>query len=289
MSQNIKKLLKVLLPCLIVFLSGMYIYDMQKMSELPRFRSTDHPFKTTSVTPLPTRKGLEILRISGSRRPTQGGLKKNLGSMGMPVYSFDLQQEDHYYINGSPARWYGYDSAAEAGVNMAIIGTRHYIRRLIHTGKLVHTKEDMQTEKEITEALGFKYIGILQTRHRIPKAEQVDQYMDTINSIPQPSWIHFHCNGGRSRTSLAMVMYDIMKNGREVSVEDIVKRQHLLGSEDLFDTRVWATSTYTKEMLENRAEFIKAFYRYVNDPEGYGVTKWSEWSAKHKVYTVVEL
>ena len=31
-----------------------------------------------------------------------------------------------------------------------------------------------------------------------------------------------------------MVMYDMMHNAQKVSCEDIVKRQHLIGGEDLF-------------------------------------------------------
>ena len=47
---------------------------------------------------------------------------------------------------------------------------------------------------------------------------------------------------------------------KTVSLEDIVQRQHLLGSEDLLDTTVWRNGTYTQEQLEKRKRFIEKFY-----------------------------
>jgi hypothetical protein len=285
MTKFRKILLKYVLPFSLVMVCGFYIYDTQKLSELPRFRRSDDPFLTSATEPLPSRKGLDALNISGSRRPTQKGLLKQLGGINMPVYSFDLQEEGHYFINGSPEQWYGYKRIDQVGVDGDKVRPRHYIRRLIHTGKLSHDASDVQNEKQMTEEIGFHYVGICQTRHRIPIAEQVDQFIDTLDNIPQPAWIHFHCNAGRSRTTIAMIMFDMMRNGKDVSLNDIVYRHHFLGSEDLFDTNVWNRgSTYTKERLESRKAFVENFYRYVNDPEGYGVTKWSDWAAKHKVY-----
>jgi hypothetical protein len=284
MSKSPVRFVKYLLPVLVFLLGGLYIYDVQKLSELPRFRRSDDPFKVATSEPLPSRYGLDTLNISGSRRPTQSGLVKHLGSIDIPVYSFDLQLEGHYFIKGSPERWYGYKRVDEVGFDMDDINLRHYVRRLVHTGKLRHDAGDAQDEKQMTEAIGFHYVGICQTRHRVPEPDQVDQFMEFLNNIPQPAWIHFHCNAGRSRTTIAMIMYDIMKNGKVVSVEDIVRRHHLLGSEDLFDLEVWTAGSYTKEMLIARKEFIKSFYRYVNDPEGYGVTKWKDYSTKYQVY-----
>jgi hypothetical protein len=284
MGKKQSVVLKYVLPSCMVLLAGLYLFDMQKVSELPRFRRCDDSFKIDDGKPLPTRKGFDTLNISGSRRPTQGGLVKYLGGIQMPVYSFDLQLEDHYFIKGSPERWYGYQQSEAVGVDEKNIQLRHYIRRLIHTGKLHHDANDVQTEKQMTEEVGFHYVGIAQKRHRVPQAEQVDQFLDVLKTIPQPAWIHFHCNVGQSRTTIAMVMYDILKNGKEIPLEDIVRRHKLIGSEDLFDTEVWANGSYTKEMLEIRKDFIKAFYRYVNDPEGYGVSSWKDWTTKNNVY-----
>ena len=78
---------------------------------------------------------------------------------------------------------------------------------------------------------------------------------------------------------MMLVMYDIFKNAPQVSLEDIVKRQHLLGSEDLLNTILWKKRSYTKQQLEERATFIKAFYDFMCQRKEGGIQKWSEWKA----------
>jgi hypothetical protein len=80
-------------------------------------------------------------------------------------------------------------------------------------------------------------------------------------------------------------MFDMLRNGKQVSMDDIVKRQYLIGSENIVDTTVWSKkSTYSKRKLEIRRDFLKAFHRYVNDPEGYGKSTWTDWSEKNNIY-----
>jgi len=74
-----------------------------------------------------------------------------------------------------------------------------------------------------------------------------------------------------------LVMYDIFKNASQVPLNDIVKRQHLLGSEDLLNTVVWRKGSYTKEQLLDRAAFITAFYTFICQRKVGGIQLWSEW------------
>jgi hypothetical protein len=81
---------------------------------------------------------------------------------------------------------------------------------------------------------------------------------------------------------MMLVMLDIMKNAPTVSLHDIVKRQHLLGSEDLLNTTVWARGTYTKKQLEQRRDFITQFYEFVCQRKAGGSQLWSEWKNREK-------
>jgi hypothetical protein len=77
-------------------------------------------------------------------------------------------------------------------------------------------------------------------------------------------------------------MLDIMKNAPQVAMEDIIKRQHLLGSEDLFDVVPWARGSYSSEMLTNRKKFIEAFYTFICQRKAGGIQKWSLWKTDLK-------
>lgn len=287
MNRKIVTALKYTLAFLFITALTVIYFEVRDSSKLGHFRRSDQMFSTVSQN-APSRKGLAELHVSGSDRITQSSLQKALTDTAQPVYVFDLQEEPHCFIQGLPTHWYGYKfNTLCAGLPQTgkRIKIKHALRRLLQTGKLMHTPQDTQTEKEIIEQLGYHYCGTNQTRHRIPQNEQVDQFIETLNAIPAGSWIHFHCSAGRGRTTVAMVMYDILLNGKEVPLKDIIERHHLLGSENLFDTAVWANGTYTKEMLENRKNFIIKFYQYVNDPQGLGIASWKEWAKTHNANT----
>ena len=56
----------------------------------------------------------------------------------------------------------------------------------------------------------------------------VNYFMDIVKNNPENTWFHFHCKAGVGRTTTFMIMYDIIKNGNEVSLHDIIGRQLLL-------------------------------------------------------------
>lgn len=252
-------------------------YEHNQVYELANFRRSDGEFQRGLMAELPSKEGLAQLNMSGSARPTKEGLRYALSSIHMPVYVFDIFSKKHYYINGLPEDWFDYKRSEKIGFERKKVTWRGLIHRLVYTGKLQHDNQDIQSEQQMVEELGFNYILVDQMRKSLPKPEHVDSFLRMVESLPDPVWVHFHCSAGKGRTTIAMVMYDILKNGKKVSLEDIINRHYLLGSENLFDTTVWHNGRYSKEMLEARKQFVISFYEYVNAPDGYGVRPWSEW------------
>ncbi len=56
----------------------------------------------------------------------------------------------------------------------------------------------------------------------------VNYFIDFVKNQPKDSWLHFHCKEGIGRTTTFLIMYDIMKNHKDVNLNDIIKRQVLL-------------------------------------------------------------
>ena len=77
---------------------------------------------------------------------------------------------------------------------------------------------------------------------------------------------------------MMLVMWDIMKNAPQVSLKDIIKRQYLLGSVDLFDTSAWTKSTYSTKKLEERKTFIEKFYTFISQKKAGGLQSWTAWT-----------
>ena len=70
-------------------------------------------------------------------------------------------------------------------------------------------------------------------------------------------------------------MYDMMRNARNVSLDDIVHRQWLLGGIDLLEVNTKVP--WKKEYAEKRADFIRKFYRYSKENKDGFKTTWTAW------------
>jgi protein tyrosine phosphatase len=79
----------------------------------------------------------------------------------------------------------------------------------------------------------------------------VDYFIESIKAQPKDSWMHFHCKHGIGRTGTFMIMYDIMKNYKEVSEENIIKRRLALAN--------YNENTLKSFQNSERMSFLKNF------------------------------
>lgn len=141
--------------------------------------------------------------------------------------------------------------------------------------------KDLRSEKELLSDLGISLFSPL------PDSWLTDWgYMNSLisffESAPQDTLLYIHCGHGQGRTTTLLVMLDIFHNANEVSLQDILVRQYLLGGEDLMDTTPWENGTWTANDLKNRLNLVATFYSYMVSPDGYKAkTPWSEWLKIH--------
>ncbi|WP_406543685.1 hypothetical protein [Clostridium ljungdahlii] len=69
-----------------------------------------------------------------------------------------------------------------------------------------------------------------------------------------------------------MVMYDIMKNAKNVSLQNIMDRQVLLGGKNLLRDEL-----YLMNRSKQRAKLIERFYIYCVENDDNFKTTWSQW------------
>lgn len=213
-------------------------------------------------------RGLHNVYASGGSPTCFTSLKWKLRHIDGPITIVDAMSEYHGFIKGIPTALLGYHKSAKL---------KHLIRRFLLTGSTDVHPELVVSEEEEAKKYNFDYKKVNIGSTFISNDEDIDNILTFYDSIPENTWLHFHCSHGKGRTSLMLVMLDIMKNAPQVSLNDIVKRQHLLGSEDLFNTEVWENGTYTKEQLENRKEFVEKFYQFICQRKTGGLQKWSDW------------
>ena len=215
-------------------------------------------------------RGLRELKASGGTSVRFSELQRRLSHIQGPKIIVDGMAEYHGYIRGIPTNFFAYQRKGSPEL-------KHLIRRWFFT-----STTDIQPELVIPESVeakkyGFDYKKVNIGSQFIETEENIDEIVSFFDTLPENVWLHFHCAHGQGRTSILLVMLDMLKNAPLVSINDIVKRQTLLGSEDLFNTEVWKGGTYDKQKLEARKKFVEDFYQFVCQRKVGGIHRWSDW------------
>lgn len=260
-------------------------------TQLPvQFRDTKSVYATEPFS----LEGLSTLNTSGSHQYDETQLQNIITRVDPNDFVIvDLRQESHVFINGIPVSWYADDDWANVGRSLAWIEedeTLHLVRmvaaRSITVGTVVKGKDgqvsmkdpvnvdvkDATTEMGLAHQLGIDYIRIPVSDHCRPTDDMVDRFVTFVHGLPANAWLHFHCHGGDGRTTTFMALYDMIRNAQNVSLDDTVARQSLIGQYHLFSGK--------SEVETLRAAFITAFYSYVKEG-GYATMSWTEWVKTH--------
>lgn len=215
------------------------------------------------------------------------------------IWIVDLRQESHGFIDGLPVSWVGDRNA----VNVNKSGTQisreekkllktvknnktvivHMLKKL--TGGRVTTEaptamipELIESEEELVTSLHANYARIYVLDHFKPDDKEVDNFVQFVKQkVDKDDWLHFHCRGGKGRSSTFIALYDMIKNAHDTSFETIMHRQAEGGNKKLDEIPVSADKAWKTEGAQERIEFMRKFYGYAKDPHGYKQQSWSAW------------
>lgn len=242
------------------------------------------------------------LHAAGSAQFSERGLVKAVNRINQHnIAIIDLRQESHGFLNGNAISWYGKHDAANAGLSTNEIKTRE--RSLLVSLKhnkfatvynIISKTEDgtitsakaqdyavhsVSSEEEIAGKHHLRYRRIYVQDFHAPHPKAVDQFVKLVRGLSKDQWLYFHCRGGSGRTTSFMAMYDMMRNAKITSFEDIMTRQHKLGGKDL--TKLPEESSYKYAPALERLEFLKKFYEYAKASDSNFSMVWSEWLKEH--------
>ena len=261
------------------------VFDAQETVLPHNFRTSDAKHIRTSLN----FTGLKFLRASGSGQFSENAFAEILQYLSLPadkVVVVDLRQESHGFINGKPVSWtdgkYNYGnlhknkSEVERDEHLRLTFAAQAKKIIINpsvdpTKLSVHT---VKTERDLVENMGCQYIRLPVTDLNRPSNEVVDQFVEYAKHFSNDEWVHFHCKGGKGRTTTFMTLLDMMRNSHCVSCEEIIARQKLIGGSDL--SAVAKADLEKARAAHERYEFVQKFYLYCTQVPNFTL-KWSEW------------
>lgn len=141
-------------------------------------------------------------------------------------------------------------------------------------------------EQEQTAGARLEYKRFHILDHHRPADKEVDKFIVFIRGLgaKNDTWLHFHCKGGKGRTTTFMTMYDMLANARNVGFDDIIFRQHLLNGSDLTKIPGGLKGAWKKEAAEDRFIFLWYFYQYAKDPSGFrNGASWQDWLKANEI------
>lgn len=269
--------------------------DRDDILQLPKdFRTANDAFKVTTDK-MPSRLGMDKLNLSGSSFFSQLEFVKMLTKLPEDrLVVLDLRLEPHGYLDGMGVSWYsaykranwGKSSAELDGIEKELLNST--LNASIEVARLgsdksILSKDELSvthalTEKELTALFGVKYFHIHVADYTNPTDENVEQFLDFYKKLPKDAWLHLHCEAGEGRTTVFMAMVDMLHNAEQVSYDDIMSRQWLIGGQDI---RVATSSDPLKrDGYAARAAFTKHFYDYVK--QSHLSISWTEWAREHQ-------
>jgi hypothetical protein len=100
----------------------------------------------------------------------------------------------------------------------------------------------------------------------VPSDRQVIKFEALVEEVSeQDVTLYFNCWDGTGRSTEFMVMYDILKNGDEVSLETIAGRHAALGGINVLEMPPQSSPNYSRSV--QRRDFLIDYYQKKSEAE----------------------
>ncbi|WP_202799914.1 type III secretion system effector XopH [Xanthomonas phaseoli] len=268
-------------------------YD-RDLESFDNFRSSDEFDLPEGSNPT----GWKDLHVSGSGSIASiGQITRLRPSKEHPVVVLDAREESHAIVGGYPGTWRTPNNWGNAGKSRAeALADEHQRIQALkaqETVQIFHRKDvknevrnprgatlskpPIFSEEELVRAAGAKYVRLTVTDHLSPRADDIDAFIHMEREMAPHERLHVHCGMGLGRTTIFIVMHDILRNAATLSFEDIIHRQRALNPGRSLDYNKDVSDKGRSEFRNERSEFLPLFYEYAKqNPKGQPLL-WSEW------------
>ena len=238
---------------------------------------------STSKTGLPDRfRDIPNLNFSGSAQFTSEQVENLKNAINKPnICIVDLRQESHGLLNDLAISYHnfyklvnnGFDSVETTEKEISELNKikiNSQVNIFHKNGKLYKCveAESVCTEENAVIDCGMQYKRYAVRDGGVPTPETVDDFVNFIKNKPDDLHLHFHCHAGEGRTTTFMVLYQIMNNQNNLTLDQILSYQYNIGGV------VLTNDGY-------RLDFLESFYEYIQENKASNYdTPYSQWVVK---------
>jgi protein tyrosine/serine phosphatase len=198
----------------------------------------------------------------------------------------DLRRENHGFVNGEVVVWHSvFEKGNDRKSTAEILSEEKYLLKtaqkngeiVINTVKKrdrengwysevepkVVVVKRVSNEENLAKENGFSYKRFSVRDFDMPDEKEFNKMVKFIKKLPKDQKLYVHCAGGKGRTGLFLVTLDIIKNGKNVELEEIFARQNKLGAARLDE--ISEEEAWTKDLAQIRLKMLQDFYEKETD------------------------
>jgi Inositol hexakisphosphate len=270
---------------LIPFLMTMFVLAPFFSDPLVAALPTLYPiFDSKEETDLNVR--FDELKVSKGGQFSERGFIELVDSLPLEsdqLIIFDLRDDCHGFINGMPVYWKDKCHCCEYKHLKEAMEIGHtWIEEKDQISGLELAISQAITEQELVESLGHHYVRIPMADGDLPDDLFMDQFVQFIDKVSPNHWIHFHGRTGGEKASTFLVLLDIIKNARQMNLEEILTGHELISEMDLAELR---SEEERLDYIQQKLDFISEFYAYSKEVSDFS-TPWSKWVSQKPSFSI---
>lgn len=266
---------------------GLYLYPDYARSHMEIIRLNSN----SNTNGFPMHFRVTNMNTSGSAQFSEKELVQILQFINKPkIYVVDLRAESHGFLNGDPISWYQSKNWLNKGKTFGEIlsdenekldalskKTFSILYRKTGSRPFFYWINEVVSAEDVVLRNGASYVRFPVDDFCRPSDAVVDDFVQFAQSLDVDTWLHFHCSGGKGRTTLFLAMFDMMKHAQTETLNEMIDKQASIGGIHLLNKP--GQKPWKEEESRKRALFATNFYAYCREVPDFSVP-WSQWIAQ---------
>jgi Inositol hexakisphosphate len=230
-----------------------------------------------------TTTGLDVLCWSASAQLSELGfasLRAQLSHVPPELfYVVDLRQESHGFLNGIAVSWYARNNWGCTGLSpddaialerlrlrllaladTASVARSDDVKRGVAAAPVEIRPERVADEEHLLALPPGHYVRLPVTDHARPTDDVVDRFVRLVDALDPRAHVHFHCRGGKGRTTMFCIVYDLLRGAGQLPLAAVLDRHERIHDYDI--RRIPPSTAAKAPFAQPRLDLLRDLHRF---------------------------